>query len=694
MDKVRKRIKVRKRKQHVNDIVLKSIPMDKELKRYFLRKFNTMVDSNGQAYACDKFKTLRETLMGYRADPKRFVHAEAWLHRSGMKVNGWLRKLFHYVDTQPENAFQFVKLYCGPNEPIVSVGSAAEAQHRVLAEAQNVNATTPEFLRKWLHHVCRERKLTVEQYALLRTNPSRISDWMRNYVVNHDYVEYEAYIRRWKSLLWVEPIDSDELRRRMAQWAPTAEMYVDYQGLPGVVSQQGSSESLASDYRNLVAMADYLNVSHEWGGNGLTTADYRYLMSILDADAVWSTAEPQSGGSLLDGTYVGQIHHIPKKGTVKRRSVAPPNRFIQWGMVPVDLQLEMLLKRLERARDCTYNQTRLNTWLINRVSNDTLYAGSVDLHQATDFLPFEWMQTIWSEVLDGRVGAMVGSSWTLFCHASRGAWLNQGYRDRWTTGQPLGALPSFKCLGLTHNLLVEALCFTLGLGHSPYAILGDDIVITNRKVRRAYIRLMTNAGVPLSLNKSYEGRLVEFAGQLFIKGLAPFYNTDQRALTWNSLFDYQWATGVVIPFSNLPRQLQKRVEREVAKVGLSGGCAGETYHLALLYGMPARGSHVPWTGLGRYLDLIPALAMQLDEAERNGALALDTFSGTVILPGGHPVTFASRQWAEKDGHFLRYRRPEPQWFRSKYRPVATDKLIAAAASAIAESNGNKVLPTA
>lgn len=283
MDKVRKRIKSR-RKQHVNDIVLKSIPMDKELKRYFLRKFNTMVDNNGQAYACEKFKVLRETLMGYRADPRRFAHAEAWLRRCGMKVNGWLRKLFHYVDTQPENAFQLVKLYCGPNEPIVSVGAAAEAQHRALAEAQNVNEATPRFLQKWLHHVVRESRFTERAWRNFQSHPDKCPDWMRNYVLSHTHAEYVAYIGKWRNLLRVEPIDAEELRKRMALRAPTAEMYVDYKGTPGTITPDGSSESLEADYRNLVAMADYLNVSHEWGGNGLTTADYRYLMSILDAE--------------------------------------------------------------------------------------------------------------------------------------------------------------------------------------------------------------------------------------------------------------------------------------------------------------------------------------------------------------------------------------------------------------------------
>jgi hypothetical protein len=387
---------------------------------------------------------------------------------------------------------------------------------------------------------------------------------------------------------------------------------------------------------------------------------------------------------MLDGTYVGHIHHIPKKGTVKRRAIAPPNRFVQLGTVPADLQLEGILRKLGNARDCTFNQTRLNTYIQNRVNNDNLYAGSVDLHQATDFLPFEWMKSIWQILFSGRVDAMVEQSWELFCHASAGAWLNEGYRDSWQTGQPLGALPSFKCLAITHNLLVEALCFTKGILHSPYSILGDDIVIMNRKVRRAYIQFMERAGVPLSLNKSYESRLVEFAGQMFIKNMAPFYNTDQRAITWNSLFDYQWATGVRIPFGSLPRKLRKRVTRCAVESGLSRDKVELAYELSLYYGMPARGSHVFATGSDQIQDFLPAMACELEGA-LEPARAVNHVSGITLLRGGHPVTFADRAYAEKDGYFLEYRRMEPEWFRSKYRPVASDKVIAAAARAVMQT---------
>jgi hypothetical protein len=676
--------------QHVNVIILKSIAINKEMKRFFLNKFKKMVKNNGQAYACDKMKILRETLLGYRADPYRIARADAWLRRSGFKVNGWLRKLFHYMDTQPELALQFVKLYCGPNEPIITVAQSAESQHRVLAEARKVTSKTPDFLGQWLHHIVRERKLTINEYAYLvdiaRYHPEAVPTFLRKCLLTQPYGAYSEYVSKWKRVLFVGPIDHEELRKRLASFTPRAEMYCDVgTGHPVVLRE---APSFDEDVANFISMAGYLDLPADWGGNGLTTDDYSYLFGLLPDDSKEFLSDYEASlpcmnrtPNFFEGTFVGQIHHIPKKGTVKRRAIAPPNRFVQLGTVPVDLQLEQTLRKIGQVRDCTFNQTRLNRYIANRVNNDTLYAGSVDLHQATDFLPFEWMNSIWNFLYSGRVESMVESSWRLFCHMANGAWWNEGYRDTWSTGQPLGALPSFKCLAITHNLFLEALCFSRGILHSPYAILGDDLVIMNKKCRQAYIAIMTRHGVPLSLNKSYESRLVEFAGQVFIKNLNPFYNTDQRALTWNSLYDYQWATGIHIPYSHLPRKLQRKIVRLAIEAGLSRDEAGDAYEVADLYGCPARGSNVLWTGSDQWLDFLPALASELD-ADTETSPDVEHVSGITFLRGGHPVCFADRAYAEKDGYFLQYRRMEPEWFRSKFRPVATDKIIAAAARAV------------
>lgn len=699
-----------KDKQVVNEVILRSIPIDRRLKKFFIQKFKRMVECNGQSYACDRMKQLREALCGYRADPQRIAHIDAWLLKSGFARSGWLRELYSYMDTCPSYALQFVKLYCGPNDPVVTVGQAAESQHRVLEKARDVNPKTPGFMAKWLHHIGRERKLSPKLYQSLKHywstgdwNGPRILesypitglasyvlkngmlDWMKNYVLNHSYDEYLTYVNKWKSLLYIKPIPDDRISAQMGSVVPRAEMYVDYGKRSDYTSKY--SESFEQDLNNFLAMENYLGEEYEFGGNGLTTADFDYILSLLPESFELMYLDPDFvlpgvQRSMLDGTYVGQIHHIPKKGTVKRRSIAAPNRFIQFGMAPADFQLSVLLKKLGRVRDCTYNQNAQDLYIANRVNNDNLYAGSVDLSQATDHLPFEWMISIWENLFEGRVSQMVERSWTLFVHASKGVWLNEGYRDRWYVGQPLGALPSFRCLGLTHNLLLASLAFTLGYGHDPYVVLGDDVVIMNKKLRKAYIQLMTSAGIPLSLHKSYEGRGVEFAGKWFFKNQAPFYNTDQHAITWNSLFDYQFATGVYIPYGNLPTKIRRKFAHKVVEQHLPERYSELAYRLIVQSMMPPRGSNVSMDRITLDPQWIADFIISIEPEDHDTPPGRS--SGITFLRGAHPVTFGRLEFANKDGWFQSYRKID-DWYRDKYRRVSSDKLVSASAKVIVEA---------
>jgi hypothetical protein len=271
--------------------------------------------------------------------------------------------------------------------------------------------------------------------------------------------------------------------------------------------------------------------------------------------------------------YVGYIRQIPKNGTVHRRAIADPNKFLQAGLVPFQKFLRSMSNCV--PRNCQFAQDKLDE--VIRKNLNTGYAGSVDLHQATDWLPLDWFLQIETAFLsewypiDVEESVFSGhesvkyqrlvESRNLFMRMSRAQWDNEGLTSSWKRGQPLGTLPSFEVLTLTHFCVLEALSWYLGDNDSPYALLGDDVVIFSENVRKKYIEMMEEYGVPLSLHKSYSSRLTEFAGKIHVKNQACRYATDVPYLGWTNLFDYQRSTGVVVPYRSLPKDVKKRLVR-------------------------------------------------------------------------------------------------------------------------------------
>jgi len=68
-------------------------------------------------------------------------------------------------------------------------------------------------------------------------------------------------------------------------------------------------------------------------------------------------------------------------------------------------------------------------------------------------------------------------------------------------GRPMGAYSSWAMLALTHHELVRVAAVRAGLtGFSDYAVLGDDIVITNDAVASEYLKIMKYLGVSINLS--------------------------------------------------------------------------------------------------------------------------------------------------------------------------------------------------
>jgi hypothetical protein len=456
------------------------------------------------------------------------------------------------ADCNPHSVLDFLKLYIGLNEPVVTTEQSGVAEHSYLRTRTSVKKDVPRFLSEWLDVIQRDY-VSKGEYRNLPV----FSKFRRS----HTFREFLLYKRKWKAILRSPKIQEQAYRSSLNELEPRPEMYKGFQegeypyglesDLFGFCLMQDAIDTLSDGY------ASYVKVSPD---------SYNWLSSLL-SDEFYGLSEqvfegqfqPKNPLSILTGNVVGAIQHIPKKGTVKRRPIAAPNRFIQMGLGPLWLWSGQLIRKF--PQDVTYDQGRMDRFIQNRLDKG-FYVGSVDLSQATDNLPRDWGYYIYESI--GVPDGLCKRSYELFKQVCDSGWENEGFISQWTVGQPLGTLPSFNMLGITHNVILESLSFALGYSHSPYVILGDDLVVFSRKLRKRYIRELTNRNIPLSLHKSYENRLVEFAGKIFIRNQKARYVSDHLALTWESLFDYQRSSGIVIPFNNLPKALRKKFLKHVA----------------------------------------------------------------------------------------------------------------------------------
>jgi hypothetical protein len=66
-----------------------------------------------------------------------------------------------------------------------------------------------------------------------------------------------------------------------------------------------------------------------------------------------------------------------------------------------------------------------------------------------------------------------------------------------------------------HSAYIKSHSKILGLGHTTYAILGDDVAIANDTLANSYTELMTLLGVEVNPIKGFQGKVLEFAKNLF-----------------------------------------------------------------------------------------------------------------------------------------------------------------------------------
>jgi hypothetical protein len=663
----------------VNTQILKSIPIDSGLKRYLIKWFSRMCECNGPSFAVSKVKGLRELLMKYISDPNRLQKLDEYLQQAPIRKNHRLKQLFSYADTNPIAVLAFLKMYLGEADTLVSVEESQQEMHDLLSTIVD-EPGIPQPLKRWLSYLRKDYKELTALYNVILHDSSHPYHYV---VKHHDLSLWNKYWSTWKGRLLKASKQAYEATtyENAPGVVPIPSMYADAKIDP---SGSVSSAQFESDMMNFLRLFPDSNDGEEVFP--LEILDW--LIMAEEPDRVFNLFELDDIVSLsYDDVYVGQIHHIPKKGTVRRRPIAVPNRFLQKGMLPFQKFLYKVLRGL--PRDHTFDQTKSSSYIKHRVDSG-FYTCSVDLSHATDYLPKSVGDYIVDAIIprdalddskvpaDGLLLRQVFNhspqpnedfvlSRKLFDFMSRASWKNGEYLDSWKIGQPLGTLPSFGMLALEHNILLESLALSCGYIHSPYTVLGDDVLLFSKRMRTAYIKMMQDLGVPLSIHKSYEHNLVEFAGQIVVKNQPVSYTPDPAKVSWYNLFDYSRNSGFLLSYHELPHDIRKGLSRRAQRVSLTGD---KFYRLCAELYFAYFGS--PYHSYMDYSMGILPFFVEVIESECKLRPDLPELSS-----GWNVLHYHGRELLAYTGRaYLRKQRTTPEWVRKKFKPMTTNAIIA------------------
>lgn len=186
---------------------------------------------------------------------------------------------------------------------------------------------------------------------------------------------------------------------------------------------------------------------------------------------------------------------IKEEPAGKRRVFAIVDIWTQSVLKPMHDQVFSILKLIEQ--DGAFDQIKPVKALIK--SNTEGKTFCFDLSAATDRFPI----SVQVDVLSFLYNRNVAESWKQLL-VNRSYYLSETKQSyRYATGQPMGALSSWGVFSLCHHVIVQIAATRVGIRSwfTQYALLGDDIVITNEEVANEYFKIMTEE-LKVSINKS------------------------------------------------------------------------------------------------------------------------------------------------------------------------------------------------
>lgn len=609
--------------------ILSSIALRPQIKRFLRKKFEWLNKHNGAKFTTNIFKQMLDTCLLYRSDRHRHLNSNFAYYMGLMPIdNKTVKKyLLRSMESNPTNVINMLKIYTSYKQP---VQTEQEALRVLLEEVKGGTDNVPELICSWVQFL---------------KGPKPKDDLQASYWI------------KWRKIFYIPSCDPPD-----EALVPHPAMYKDCYRRRGV------------DY--LVSDSFVRDLEEYWA----KTQDSTFARRIAEIPH-WLDALDRIEGlhinAIMDhglGTtrpypayFTGRVHFIPKTGGIKWRPIVAPNRVLQLLLSGLGRSLQSILKRM--PQDCTHNQSMLDQ-RIQTVQSQGDYVGCVDLHAATEHIPYSWALYALN-----NLSPSLSKELSFFeDYIAKGTFLAEfpGCNHeivRWQTGQPLGSIPSFPILGICNNVLIESICFRLGILDSPYGVLGDDTIFFSEMVRQAYMLTLKDYRIPISVHKSYEHKLVEFAGKVYVPNVKPFHKTDQKAVSFTNLFDWQLATNIPIPFKHLDPHLQYKWTKAciphlaTTKLGNLNFVVSAYKLVQMIYGLiPSRPG---------YDDCITTFFM---------------FDGDENLsPDRKRSEFIVYQHkAYRIGVYSKGRVPETskEWFKAKFRPYTTHYLASVASRAI------------
>jgi len=237
----------------------------------------------------------------------------------------------------------------------------------------------------------------------------------------------------------------------------------------------------------------------------------------------WGKLSPW--GTLHPGNYsnLGKLAFLEEPAG-KIRVVAIVDVLTQSILYPLHKWIFSILEKI--PQDGTFDQRR-PIELLNSLGFKDHW--SYDLSSATDRLPLAIQQALIGEIL----GETVAHLWAALLvdrnyefHPRTAAEYGLPTTSvTYSAGQPMGAYSSWAMLALTHHFIIQMAAYRVFgtvAWFTKYAVLGDDVVISDAAVAREYFIIMTKElMVSIQETKSLVSNngSFEFAKKTFIRGV-------------------------------------------------------------------------------------------------------------------------------------------------------------------------------